>query len=192
MSIDLQDGILAFYASVGVKNYMRLILSPNAERPTDEWRVDPTSSQLVINKKPSAGYADLFSQLVQAKKASIEATYDGDFSAGMALDKLTVAAFTIKPNPLAFPAAVSGTKGKQKTFALESFKCIIGRPQLGLFPSRGVPLTVDLAACSVVIDGERVQDVSSLVEFLFTRLHINVTPYQVEDVLVKVELETNA
>jgi hypothetical protein len=171
---------------------MRLILSPDPARPTDEWRVDPTSNQIIINKKPAADFEDLFSQLVQAKKASIDATYDGELSFGTPLDKLTAATFTIKLNSLEFPTAVPGSKGKQKPFGLESFKCIIGRPRLGLFPARGDSLTVDLAACAVVADGDRIQDVSSLVEFLLTRRHINVTSYLVDDELVKVELETDA
>jgi hypothetical protein len=61
-----------------------------------------------------------------------------------------------------------------------------------MFPRSGAPVTVDLAECAVVADGDLIEDANSFIEFLLTRLHIDVTPYQVDDELVKVELETDA
>ncbi|AWM36725.1 hypothetical protein C1280_06620 [Gemmata obscuriglobus] len=170
-----------------------MILSPDPLRPTDEWRVDPTSDKLRLNEHPLADHNELFAQLLQAKKAGVEAIYDGVIDGvGTPLDKLTVADFTVRPNSPVTPPPRRGAEGKQKTFGLSSFKCIIGRPHLGLFPSRGQAVTIDLASCAVVADGDPLQDAGGLIDFLLTRSNINVTPYLVGGALVQVEMETDA
>lgn len=188
----VKDTIVTFHVSVGVRNYLRLKLSPDPARKTDEWLVDPTSSQVTVNKE-AATSTEVFVQLFQAESASIKATYDGEFSdVGVPLEKLTVADITVVAAPAEFPTALPSAGRKEKTFKLESCKGTVGRAnKISLVPRSGAVLRVNLATCAVVADDDLVKNATELMKFLISRRDINVIHYKLDGALVKVELETD-
>ena len=192
--MNVKDTIVAIFGSVGVRNYLRLKLSPDANRVTDEWLVDPTSKQITINSNATVAPTDLLVQLLQARTASMDATYTGEISAtGTPLDNVTVANFTVETGVLPFQTVVPTAGEKQKTFALESFNCVVGRlTHLSMVPSAGAILSVNPAVCAIVTDDRLAKDTRELLEFLLSRRRINATPYVDNGIVVKLELETDA
>jgi len=188
----IKDDIVNFFVSVGVRNYLRLKLSPDPKRKTNEFLVDPSSKSVTVNKRLVTS-TELFAQLFQAKTASIDAKYDGGFSdVGVPLEKITEADLVIEMAAITFLTEVPSGGEKQKTVKLDSCNGVVGGTKsLSLVPRVGAKQKVKLTTCVVIVDDEVVADATQLVRFLMSRRDISMTPYLDGSNLVKVELETD-
>jgi hypothetical protein len=189
----VSDNILSFFGSVGVPHHLRLILSPEVSRPTDEWLIDPSSKDLTINGVPNDGPEGLFTSLWEASDARIEADYQGAFDDGnRPLDSIVAADFKMTKSEVLLKGNTSDSGDKQKTFNLESFSGIVGSTtHFRLTPRLGDRVVINPITCILTIDDRPVTSFKELMRFFLSRLHITAAPFVSGDSIVKVAFETN-
>jgi hypothetical protein len=193
----IQDNIVAFHGSCGDPHECRLVLSPDQNRQTDEWLVDPMSPKLDIKfategfSRGVDGAVDFFSSLYCSLQSSLVAPYTGSFdNQDRPQDKILAAIFSVRSTlrELANPPQRGYV---EKPFMLESFHHVIGQSVLNLTPrERGDRVPIDPTKIHLAIDDAVPRSINELFEFFLTRLHIKAIPYLDDDAISGVAFET--